>query len=73
MNWLLSVIHALDMSPAPAVAIIPLGTGNDTARAFGWGKKFPGMKGIQRIIEAMPQAEKVPYDRYVLCHVMLWM
>jgi len=36
INWVLSMIRALEIRPYPPVGLLPLGTGNDTARAFGW-------------------------------------
>lgn len=42
--WVLGEIAKLGLTPAPAVAVMPLGTGNDLALSFGWGNKFlPGL------------------------------
>ena len=38
--WLLKAIAQLRLSPPPAVAIMPLGTGNDLSRTFQWGADF---------------------------------
>ncbi len=40
VNWVLSTIAALDFPHTPKVGLIPLGTGNDAARYFGWGPKL---------------------------------
>ncbi|KAM7252733.1 hypothetical protein ACFE04_008242 [Oxalis oulophora] len=44
VGWVLgclSVLHKEEREPVPSVGIIPLGTGNDLARSFGWGGTFP--------------------------------
>ncbi|KAM7267199.1 hypothetical protein ACFE04_009365 [Oxalis oulophora] len=44
VGWVLgclAVLHKQQREPVPPVGVIPLGTGNDLARSFGWGGKFP--------------------------------
>ena len=38
--WILKTIRELQLEPAPAVAVMPLGTGNDLSLSFGWGNTF---------------------------------
>ena len=40
MAWLLGTIRELKLDPAPSVAVMPLGTGNDLSLSFGWGNTF---------------------------------
>ncbi|KAH9654086.1 diacylglycerol kinase 7 [Citrus sinensis] len=44
VGWVLGSVGELNKQgrePVPPVAIIPLGTGNDLSRSFGWGGSFP--------------------------------
>lgn len=38
--WILKTIRDLQLDPAPYVAVMPLGTGNDLSLSFGWGNTF---------------------------------
>ena len=40
MAWILTTIMELQLQPPPAVAVMPLGTGNDLSLSFGWGNTF---------------------------------
>ena len=37
VGWILSTIDSLGINPAPPVAVMPLGTGNDLSRTLNWG------------------------------------
>lgn len=37
VGWVLSEIDNVGLSPTPAIAVLPLGTGNDLARSLNWG------------------------------------
>ncbi|KAH7671776.1 Diacylglycerol kinase (ATP) protein [Dioscorea alata] len=44
VGWVLgslAELHAQNRTPVPPIGIIPLGTGNDLSRSFGWGGSFP--------------------------------
>ncbi|KAF8033845.1 hypothetical protein BT93_C0188 [Corymbia citriodora subsp. variegata] len=44
VGWVLGCLgelYKLHREPVPPVGIIPLGTGNDLSRSFGWGGSFP--------------------------------
>ncbi|DBA81590.1 hypothetical protein WJX77_006239 [Trebouxia sp. C0004] len=38
--WVLKTVRELQLEPPPAVAVMPLGTGNDLSLSFGWGNTF---------------------------------
>lgn len=64
VNWLLSCVAALPFHPVPPVGILPLGTGNDTARVFGWGYGYVSRKVIIKNIRRMFTCPAVPFDRW---------
>eukprot|EP01117_Protostelium_nocturnum_P004948 TRINITY_DN1791_c1_g1_i1.p1 TRINITY_DN1791_c1_g1~~TRINITY_DN1791_c1_g1_i1.p1 ORF type:complete len:460 (+),score=181.80 TRINITY_DN1791_c1_g1_i1:109-1488(+) len=64
-GWVLSVIDKVKMEHIPSVGVLPLGTGNDLARALGWGGGYGGQK-IVPIIKKMESARRVELDRWTL-------
>ena len=61
------------IEPHPAVGIIPLGTGNDMSRTFGWGTAFDkkwikGHDALYTTLRMIADAKPTPLDRCVLLH-----
>lgn len=65
VGWVLSVIDQIGMSPAPAVGVLPLGTGNDLARALGWGGGYTD-EPISKILTNIGSSDVLLLDRWSL-------
>eukprot|EP01137_Pigoraptor_chileana_P003715 Opistho-2@44325 len=64
-GWVLSSLDKLGLDPRPPIGILPLGTGNDLARALRWGGGYSEEK-IPPILDQMEVAEVVHFDRWNL-------
>jgi diacylglycerol kinase (ATP) len=51
---------------APALGVVPLGTGNDLARSLGWPGTAPSDGELPRLLERLAQAPARALDRWVL-------
>ena len=60
--WVLSYIDKLGLHDRCMVAILPLGTGNDLARVFGWGGGYDG-GNVSRVLTRVEGAHAVKMDR----------
>ncbi|XP_044016768.1 diacylglycerol kinase epsilon isoform X1 [Aphidius gifuensis] len=64
--WLLNAIHKLQLTPIPAVGILPLGTGNDLSRVMGWGKEYDYSLEPNEILKHIWAARTVKLDRWTV-------
>jgi diacylglycerol kinase (ATP) len=65
VGWVLSVIDETRfLSTAPPVAIVPLGTGNDLARALNWGGAYTDAEPPGRILTRVLDSRVVELDRW---------
>eukprot|EP00892_Ulva_mutabilis_P011273 jgi/Ulvmu1/8518/UM044_0052.1 len=69
--WVLQTIGRLGLQPEPPVAVVPLGTGNDLARSFGWGGMFEKSwikdhAALHKTLGWFGQAAAAPLDRWRL-------
>lgn len=67
-GWVLSALEKAKphlTCSTPAVAVLPLGTGNDLARVLRWGGGYAGER-IATVLNDVMQAEEIALDRYVL-------
>lgn len=63
--WILNTMHAMKLSPAPSLGIIPLGTGNDLSRVLGWGHLYDKDScGPFQILENLTRSKVVQLDRW---------
>ena len=72
MTWIMAAIdivverRGLDESHRFFVAMMPLGTGNDLARTFGWGGKFRGACLKRSWVDACRAATPAQLDRWLV-------
>ncbi|XAR51207.1 Diacylglycerol kinase [Bertholletia excelsa] len=69
VGWVLGCLgelHKQKREPVPPTAIIPLGTGNDLSRSFGWGGSFP-FKWKSAVKRTLDKAATGP-----ICHLDSW-
>uniref|UniRef100_A0A182FLG8 Diacylglycerol kinase n=1 Tax=Anopheles albimanus TaxID=7167 RepID=A0A182FLG8_ANOAL len=65
VGWVLSVLDQINFHPPPAVGVLPLGTGNDLARALGWGGGYTD-EPIGKILGNIGNSDTVLLDRWSL-------
>ncbi|KAL3278740.1 hypothetical protein HHI36_016269 [Cryptolaemus montrouzieri] len=63
VGWILSAIDQLNISPPPAVGVLPLGTGNDLARALGWGGGYAD-EPLPRLLSSISNSQLIALDRW---------
>jgi diacylglycerol kinase (ATP) len=63
VRWVIQCIIDAKFDPPPLVGILPLGTGNDLSREFGWGMAYtPKERDIAAMIDKLRVARAKPLD-----------
>ena len=72
-GWVLSALQEANdilQCRAPPCGLLPLGTGNDLARALNWGGGYTGTK-VMQILLSLEDSNVVSLDRQVCDRVQL--
>ncbi|XP_047108669.1 diacylglycerol kinase epsilon isoform X1 [Schistocerca piceifrons] len=64
IGWVLNAVEKKNLICAPALAIVPLGTGNDLSRVLGWGKEQPSPLDPSAVLDEVQKAEIANLDRW---------
>ncbi|XP_046839229.1 diacylglycerol kinase theta-like [Xenia sp. Carnegie-2017] len=69
VGWILSAIDECSKHLKcrdPAVAVLPLGTGNDLSRVLRWGSGYSGHEDTSALLLSLDDASIVPLDRWTI-------
>ena len=64
IGWVLNTADKMKLATPPAVAIFPLGTGNDLARTLGWGAGSDSSEDVCEAMARIERAQVAPMDRW---------
>ncbi|XP_026806660.1 eye-specific diacylglycerol kinase isoform X3 [Rhopalosiphum maidis] len=65
VGWVLSILDQIANAVSFPVGVLPLGTGNDLARALGWGGGYMD-EPVSKILTNLEESETIRLDRWNL-------
>jgi hypothetical protein len=71
IGWVAEAVHDANLAPGAALCPVPLGTGNDFARALGWGGGFDGdtLASVGRLLHTIASGYTSYIDRWQVAQV----
>jgi len=71
IGWVAEAMRDADLAPGAVLCPVPLGTGNDFARALGWGGGFDGdtLRSVGRLLDRIAAGYTTYIDRWQIAQV----
>ncbi|XP_018653358.1 putative diacylglycerol kinase, zeta, iota [Schistosoma mansoni] len=63
VGWIFSTIDLMNFNTIPPVAVLPLGTGNDLARALNWGSGYID-ESVSKVLNSVYEGRVIALDRW---------
>ncbi|CAH8631719.1 unnamed protein product [Schistosoma rodhaini] len=63
VGWIFSTIDSMNFNTIPPVAVLPLGTGNDLARALNWGSGYID-ESVSKVLNSVYEGRVIALDRW---------
>lgn len=64
ISWVLDTVDKMNLDNPPAIALFPLGTGNDLARSLGYGPGSDSSENLREVMRRIKAADVTQLDRW---------